>query len=158
MRNIMDKKIKGRILAVDLGLKRVGLAISDELHIVATALDNLIVSGKVEEDVVAFLTYIEKLKEEKGFTIGGIAIGLPMKLDGSDSPMTQHVRAFYKKLLEKTEKKVLLLDERLTSVQADRSLKEASLTRKKRAKFVDRISAVILLQSFFEKEDILCQQ
>ena len=139
-----------RILAVDLGLARVGLAISDEQKIIASPLENLLALPDIRGTANRLLDLIEQLKREKGYVIEEIVVGLPLKMDGSDSKTTTHAREFVTILQEKSAIPVILHDERLTTVQAERSLMEGHFTRKKRARFVDRVSAVLLLQSYLQ--------
>jgi putative holliday junction resolvase len=140
-----------RILGVDFGLARIGLAISDKQHIIASPLENITVGVNQEGTIEKFLKELEKLRHEKNYDISLIVVGLPLKFDGTDSTTTSHVRSFVEKLKEKCPIAVVLFDERLTSVQADRTLLEVQFTRKKRAQFIDRISATILLQSYLDK-------
>ena len=142
-----NKQIHKRVLGVDIGLKRVGLALSDTQKIIASPLENLIVSQDLIHSVGVFVAFLEKLP----YALEAIVVGLPLKMDGSDSTMTSHVRQFVKLLQEKVEIPVELMDERLSSVQADRSLMSANFTRKKRAQFVDRVSAVIMLRCYLDK-------
>ncbi|HXF29460.1 MAG TPA: Holliday junction resolvase RuvX [Chlamydiales bacterium] len=137
-----------RILAIDLGKARIGLAISDELKIFASSLHNIEADRSMNKTVQLILAAIHTLEKEKRCTIEEIVLGLPLKMDGTDSPTTTHVRAFYEALKAAVAITVTLFDERLTTLQAERSLKEANFTRKKRAQFVDGVSAVILLQSY----------
>ncbi len=146
----MTSDKKQRILAIDFGTARIGLAISDPLKTVVTALPNLAGSSNIPFCVESLLKHIEDLKKEKGYNIEEIVIGLPILLNGKDSEGTQRVRDFAKLLSEKTSIIVTLFDERLTSVQAERSLIEANLRRKRRAALVDQVSAVILLQTYLE--------
>jgi putative holliday junction resolvase len=140
-----------RILGVDFGLARIGLAISDCQHIIASPLENILAGRTVEETVVNFIKELEKLQHAKNYDIGLIVVGLPLKFDGTDSPSTGHARSFVNKLKEKSPIPIVLFDERLTSVQADRALLEVQFTRKRRAQLIDRISATILLQSYLDK-------
>jgi putative holliday junction resolvase len=145
---MLKQKKRKRVLAVDVGLARIGLAISDEQKIIATPLTTLQVKANPKESVSLLVKEIEKLSLEKGYEIDEIIIGLPLRMDGSESKTTTYVRGFAEALKDKTTIAVRLFDERLTSIQAERSLMEANFSRKKRAQFVDQVSAVILLQSF----------
>lgn len=138
--------MKGRVLAVDVGKARIGLAISDEMQIIATPLANLKCAYNLEGTVDLFIAHIKSL----GYVIKTIVIGLPLKMSGADSQTTEYARKFAALLKERSEYAVELLDERLTTVQADRSLQEASFSRKRRAALVDSVSAVILLQNYLE--------
>ncbi len=147
---MQPQKKRSRILAVDVGLKRIGLAISDEQKIIASPLENLLAAEAIKPTIQRLLASVEKIKTEKGCEIEEIVIGLPLKMNGTESTTTEHVRRFAAALKENTIITVHLLDERLTSVQAERMLMDANFTRKKRAQFVDRVSAVILLQCYLD--------
>ena len=140
--------LKGRILAVDFGLKRIGLAISDPLLIIATALENLEAGCSVALSAQALTKHLETLKKEKNYTIAEIVIGLPLHMSGQESERSGLVREFAAQVAELSQLPVHLFDERLSTVQADRALIETGFTRKKRAQMVDRVSAVILLQTY----------
>jgi putative holliday junction resolvase len=143
-------KSRKRILAVDFGQKRIGLAISDEQKIIASPLPNLAASYDHHKTCAHLLELIEKLKAEKGYEVEEIVVGMPLKMNGSDSTITAATRSFIETLKEKINIPVMVLDERLTSVQAERSLMDANFSRKKRAELVDRVSAVILLQCYLD--------
>jgi putative Holliday junction resolvase len=147
--------LKTRILAIDYGRVRIGLALSDEQKIIASPLENLLAEKELAKTVAKISSHIDSLEKEKRCKIEEIVIGLPLKMDGKDSETTALVRAFYELLKTAVTVPVQLFDERLTSVQADRALKELQLTRKKRAQFVDRTSAIILLQSYLEKRRVI---
>lgn len=137
-----------RILAIDLGKARLGLSISDELQIFASQLPNLAAGRTLDQTVQRVIFAIEELQKIKGYTIVEIVIGLPLKMDGKDSPTTVYARTFYEALRALIPIPTILFDERLTTLQAERCLKEANFNRKKRAQHVDGVSAVILLQSY----------
>ena len=144
----MLQKNRKRILACDFGLKRVGLAISDEQKIIASPLPNLLAGTSPKKTAELLAKYIATLKTEKQYDVEEVVVGLPLKMDGTESTMTQTVRLFIKELESLLTIPVKALDERLTSVQADRSLIEANFNRKKRASLVDSVAAILLLQSY----------
>lgn len=139
---------KTRILAVDYGYKRMGVAISDPLKIIASSLDTVEGSQDPERASNTIFALLAGLKKDKGYEVERIIVGLPLNMNGTDSERTTAARAFAKSLEAKTALPVILFDERLTTVQADRVLREVQFTRKKRASIVDRVSAVILLQTY----------
>ena len=141
--------VRKRILGVDFGHARIGLALSDESQIIASPLENLVVRNQNPADV--FAAFLAKLIKEKGYSIEVIVVGLPLLMSGKDSQTTADARKFVDELRAKISTPIELFDERLTSVQADRLLIEADFTRKKRASFVDRVSATLLLQGFLDK-------
>ena len=142
---------KGRILAIDYGLKRIGLALSDAMQVIASPLENLLASHTLEKTADVILHFLEELKRQ-GKEVVEIVIGLPLHMDGSESERSGQVRSLAELLKTKASIPVFLLDERLSSVQAERSLKETGFSRKKRAQVVDRVSAVIMLQTYLSQK------
>ncbi len=136
-----------RILAIDYGTKRVGLAVTDPLQIIATALETV-----HSTQVINFLkTYCQRESVE------AFVVGMPTNLDGSDTSNTPHVRGFLR-ILRKTfpEIPVHEHDERFTSVMAMQSLIAMGTTKKDRRDkgVVDRVSATIILQSFIDSQPL----
>jgi putative Holliday junction resolvase len=134
---------KSRILALDLGKKRIGLAVSDPLGITAQGLPNLVRTNKRAD-----LAALARLAAER--EIGLFLIGNPINMGGAEGRQSGWVREFAAALEEHTGLSVKLWDERLTSVQAGRVLRESGIGIEKRAAAVDRLSAVILLQSYLD--------
>lgn len=134
---------KPRILALDLGKKRIGLAISDALGITAQGLPNLERTNKRAD-----LAALEILARERG--VGLFLMGNPINMGGAEGRQSAWVREFAAALEEWTALPVRLWDERLTSVEAGRVLRESGIGIEKRAAAVDRLSAVILLQSYLD--------
>jgi len=132
-----------RILALDYGTVRIGVALSDERHVFATPLCVCINKKDVLDEIERI---IEKNNVEK------IIVGLPISVDGSDSPMTVRVRAFADHLHERTSLPVELYDERYTSLLAHDSLIASGKTRKARQKKgeLDKRAAAILLQEYLD--------
>ncbi|MFB3778283.1 MAG: Holliday junction resolvase RuvX [Bryobacteraceae bacterium] len=139
----MSQPIQGRILALDLGRRRIGLAISDELGLTAQGLPTL-ERTNIRED----LARLTRLAAERG--VGSILIGNPVRMNGSEGAGSAWVREFAGKLEKRSGYPVTLWDERLTTVEAGRVLRESGISREKRGRAVDRLAAVILLQSYLE--------
>lgn len=137
----MDNKT--RILALDVGKKRIGIAVSDPLGITAQGLPNLERTRK-RDDIDA----LARLAAEKG--AGLILIGNPINMSGAEGRQSGWVREFADALHRRTGIPVKLWDERLTTVEASRVLRESGIGIEKRAAAVDRLSAVILLQSYLD--------
>ena len=133
----------GRILGIDYGEKRIGLALSDPLGITAQPLD-LLVRTKKSEDYAR----IARIVEEQG--VVRIVIGLPLNMDGTEGFMVKAVRDFTAGLKEKCPVEIVELDERLTSMEAGRALDQASLKGKKRKEKLDCLSARIILQTYLD--------
>lgn len=132
-----------RILALDLGKRRIGLAISDELGITAQGLDTL-QRTNLRED----LAHLANLIAEKN--AGLILMGNPIHMSGREGRQAEYTRDFAERLKEKTGLPLVYWDERLTSVEAGRVLRDSGISIEKRARAVDRLSAVILLASYLD--------
>ena len=135
--------VPGRVLALDVGKKRIGLAISDPLGITAQGLPTL-QRVRIRED----LEEIAKLCREQQVT--QLLVGQPLHMSGDESRQGIYTREFAERLSEYTGLPVRYLDERLTTVQAERVLRESGISIEKRAKAVDKLAAVLLLQSFLD--------
>ena len=132
-----------RILAIDFGLKRMGLAVSDALGVTAQGLPTLQRTRR-EDD----LQHIQQLVEEH--SAGRVILGHPVSHAGKETSMSRQVVAFAEKLRQRLNCPVELWDERLTSVQANRMLRAAGMSIQKRRKAADRVAAVLLLQSYLD--------
>jgi putative Holliday junction resolvase len=135
----------GRVLAIDLGERRMGLAMSDPLRITAQGLPTVERRNRRED-----MNYLKSLVRKN--EVGLIVIGDPINMDGSSGPQSQAAREFATKLARHLERTVLVWDERLTSVQANRVLREGGLHHAERARSVDQVAAVLLLQNFLDAE------
>jgi len=137
-----------RILSIDFGERRIGLAISDPLGITAQGLPTI--DTRKTKDI---LSYIQSIIEEKKVTM--IVVGMPKNMNGSIGFKGEEVKKFIDKIAQKTGVKVIAWDERLTSVQSLKSMREMG-TKQKKKEAVDRISATLILQSYLDslsKED-----
>jgi len=132
-----------RILALDLGKKRIGLAISDPLGITAQGLPNLNRTNKRAD-----LAALEGLARDR--EVGLFLMGNPMNMRGTEGRQSEWVHDFAAALEVRTGLPVKFWDERLTSVEAGRVLRASGISIEKRAAAVDRLSAVILLQSYLD--------
>ncbi|MDX5346691.1 MAG: Holliday junction resolvase RuvX [Hymenobacteraceae bacterium] len=137
----------GRIVAIDYGVKRVGLAVTDPMQIIATALDTI-----HPKDLLAYLkTYAAKEP------VDAFVVGMPSNLKGEATDATPHVVGFVRKLQKEfPEVPVHTIDERFTSRMAFQTMIDAGLNKKARRDkaTVDRVSATIILQSYLEKKNI----
>jgi putative Holliday junction resolvase len=132
-----------RILAIDHGSKRMGIAVSDELKMIAHPLEFV-----PAEPFGAFLERLKALILEKEVEL--ILIGMPRNMDGSYGPAALKVQEFVAVLKEAIAVPIKHWDERLTSVQANRYLIEGNVRRDKRKEKVDKMAAAILLQSYLD--------
>ena len=128
-----------RLLGLDLGEKTIGLALSDTGLTIATPLQTL-KRGKFSVDVVTILALIA----EHG--IGGLVVGLPLNMDGSEGPSVQSARAFVRNFSARSEIPVALWDERLSTAAVTRTLIDADASRKRRKEVVDKMAAAYILQ------------
>ena len=137
-----------RALGIDHGEARIGLAISDELGMLAHPLETLHVKDLA--DPMARIAAI--VARDK---IGMIILGLPRNMDGSYGPAAEKVRAFAEKLREASACEVKLWDERLTSVAAQRSLHEAGRNVKQSRAVIDQVAAQLILQGWLDSQAML---
>lgn len=139
-----------RIIGIDYGMSRIGLALSDERQIIATPFQVMQAEKKTEQTVIKFVALLAQLQQEYGCEIEEIVIGLPLMMNGRTGFSADEVKHFIHLLTQSTSIPIHTWDERLSTVQADRSLRESQMTRKKRAKVVDIVSAAIVLQSYLD--------
>ena len=133
----------GRILAIDYGSRRMGLAVSDPLGITAQGLETLERKNKRAD-----FGRLERTIRE--YQVREIVLGNPLRMSGQEGTQSQKVAEFAEALRERFQLPVHLWDERLTSAEANRLLREAEVSVKKRAQAVDRMAAVLILQSFLQ--------
>ena len=132
-----------RILAVDYGERRTGIAISDELGITAQGLETIEV--KDESEIPSLVARIVSDKKAEK-----IVVGLPLNMNSSESEKCIKVREFGALLAEKTNIPVVFWDERLTSVQAKRVMRELNKKTYRNKQMVDKISATLILQEYLK--------
>lgn len=132
-----------RILALDHGTVRIGLAVSDEMKLFAQPLDYL--------PAEPFAEFVQRLKAiVKDKEVDLIVVGMPRNMDGSYGPAAQRVREFVIALKEAIPMPIRTWDERLTSVTANRLLSEGNVRGEKRKEKVDKVAAAVLLQSYLD--------
>jgi putative Holliday junction resolvase len=133
----------GRILALDLGKKRIGLALSDPLGISAQGLHTL-QRSTIREDIAA----LAAIAREHAVQL--VLLGHPLNMRGDEGRQAVYTRDFAQRLTARTGLAVRFWDERLTSKEAERVLKQSGISIEKRAKAIDRLAAVILLASYLD--------
>ena len=132
-----------RILGLDIGEKRVGVAISDELGLIAQGID--VIERKNDgKDIDRICKIISEYRVTK------IVAGLPKNMNGTLGPSGTAVKNYATKLQNTSCIEVDFWDERLTTVAAERTLLEADVSRKKRKKVIDKLAAVLILQSYLD--------
>ena len=138
--------IQSRVLALDLGKKRIGMALSDELGVTAQGLETL-ERTNIRED----LARISQLAAERSVAL--ILMGNPLHMSGREGRQAEYARDFGERLRAASGIPVEFWDERLTTVAAQRVLRESGISIEKRAKAVDRLAAVILLESYLDSRN-----
>jgi putative Holliday junction resolvase len=133
----------GRVLALDVGKKRIGLALSDPLGITAQGIETL-VRTRIRDD----LDFLAALCQEQG--VSEFLIGLPLHMSGDESRQASYTRDFGDRLKAKTHLPVTYWDERWTSIEAGRVLRASGIGIEKRAQAVDKLSAVLLLEAYLD--------
>ena len=133
-----------RIRALDVGNKRIGVALSDPLKITAQGLQTF-QRTTLEEDIRG----LWKLMDEH--EVSQLVVGLPKNMDGSVGFKADEVQQFIADLTAERPMEVIWVDERLTTVSAERALLEADVSRAKRKKVIDKMAAVIILQSYLDR-------
>ncbi len=137
----------GRVIGIDLGEKRIGIAVSDETQTISSAVRTLQVKGiksclNAVADIVKF------------YNAQAVVIGLPLNMDGTKGPKAQESMDFAKRLSSKIKARVLTFDERLTTSQGQRILLSADMSRKKRKGNIDKLAAQIMLQTYLDSVKI----
>lgn len=140
---IAASKTQPRVLGLDVGSKTIGLAVSDPLGITAQGLETIRRKNKRSD-------FDELGRVITEYDVSEIVVGYPLRLSGSEGTQSEKMQRFAENLRKHFGLPVHLWDERLTSTQANRLLREAELSIRKRAGAVDRMAAVLILQSWME--------
>jgi len=135
---------RARLMGVDLGTKTIGLALSDVERRIATPLET-IKRVKFTPDAERIKALVER------YDVGGLVIGLPLNMDGTEGPRSQATRAFVRNLKPMLDRPVLFWDERLSTVAVTRTLLDADASRAKRADAVDKMAAAYILQGALDR-------
>jgi putative Holliday junction resolvase len=146
LNDIHEQRV-GRVLALDVGKKRIGLAVSDELGITAQGIATL-ERTRIRED-------LDKLKHiATHWDAQTLLVGRPLHMNGSESRQSEYTREFAERLQRHLGLPLIFWDERLTSVEAGRVLRETGASLEQRKSAVDRLSAVLLLESYLANQGI----
>jgi putative pre-16S rRNA nuclease len=141
-----EPQLRLRVLGLDVGSRRIGVAVSDPLGITAQGLETIRRQNKRKD--------FEQLAQViRGYEIAEIVVGYPLRLSGAEGTQSQKMQLFAEELRKHFKLPVHLWDERLTSSQAHRILKEAEISIEKRGKAVDRMAAMLILQSWMEARE-----
>lgn len=133
-------------------MARIGLAVSDVTKMLATPLAIVAAEKKLALTVAKIAKEIKSLEEARRCTIDEVVVGLPLRMNGQVGMMADEVNLFIAALQQQLARPVIAWDERLSTVQAERAMLESSMSRKKRAKIVDKVTAVIILQSYLDAQ------
>lgn len=134
-----------RKIALDVGDVRIGVAVSDTLGITANPRETYVRKGKTFEQDIAYFVEYAKREEADAFVLG-----LPLNMDGTEGPRVEVTREFGNALEEASGLPIIYVDERLTTVSAERMLIEADVRREKRKTVIDKVAATIILQSYLD--------
>lgn len=141
----MHKGVMGmRLVGLDIGDKRIGIAVSDGLGITAQGVSTFY-RGKPQDDITRLADTIRGLAAEK------MVVGLPRNMNGTYGPQAEKVQQFMDELTAQLPLEVIYVDERLSSVAAERSLLEGNISRKKRKTVIDKIAATMILQGYLDR-------
>jgi len=132
------------LAGLDLGTKTIGVAVSDVMQTVATPLET-IRRTKFTADAQALLAICDTRQ------IGGLVLGLPLNMDGSEGARVQSTQAFARNLSRLTDLPIVFWDERLSTVAAERALLEADTSRKRRGQVIDHVAAGFILQGALDR-------
>lgn len=135
-----------RILGLDFGSKTVGVAVSDELLLTAQGVE--IIRRKSQNKLRQTLARIEELMEE--YQVDRIVLGYPKNMNNTEGERCEKTKEFQADLERRTGKEVVLWDERLTTVAADKTMMEAGIRREHRKEYVDEIAAIFILQGYLD--------
>jgi putative holliday junction resolvase len=136
---------KRRVLGLDVGSRRIGIAVSDPLGITAQGLETLQRQNKRLD-----FEKLEKLARD--YAIAEVVVGFPLRMSGAEGVQAEKMHRFADELHERLQIPVHLWDERLTSAEANRLLRETDMSIQRRAQVVDQMAAVLILQSWMERQ------
>ncbi len=134
-----------RVLGLDVGSKRIGIAVSDPLGITAQGLETLQRQNKRLD-----FEKLEKLARD--YSVAEVVVGFPLRMSGAEGVQAEKMHRFADELRERLQIPVHLWDERLTSAEANRLLRETEMSIQRRAQVVDQMAAVLILQSWMERQ------
>ncbi|MCI0354929.1 MAG: Holliday junction resolvase RuvX [Acidobacteria bacterium] len=133
-----------RVLALDVGSKTIGMAVSDPLGITAQGLETLRRRNK-RTDLDALARVLEQ------YEVGEIVVGYPLRMSGAVGPQAERMAGFAEQIRRHFQLPVHLWDERLTTAEAGRVLRDSQMSIRRRGQVVDRLAAVLILQSFLDR-------
>ena len=150
----MNQAKAGRIIGLDYGLARIGVAMSDERKIVATTVMTFSAEKRAEATASKLAQTLTTHAADNRYAIEEIVIGMPLMMNGKRGMQADEVSNFITLLKKHFSIPITAWDERLSTVQADRSLREGNFTRKRRSTMVDTVAATIILQSYLDHKNL----
>ena len=135
----------GRLLGLDVGTKTIGLALSDTRRVIASPMETIRRGKRFADDAAE----LARIVAAQG--VVGLVVGLPLGLDGRDTPRTQSVRGFVRNLTAVLDRPMAFWDERLSTAAVERAMIEADVTRARRAEAIDRAAAAYILQGALDR-------
>jgi len=140
-------RLRGRVLGLDVGSKTVGMAVSDPLGITAQGLNTLRRKNK-KHDFEQLAAVIQQ------YAVQEIVVGLPLRMSGAEGTQSEKMQLFAEDLRKRFQLPVHLSDERLTSAEANRVLRDSEMSIKRRGEVVDRLAAVLILQNWLDRRGL----
>ena len=134
-----------RVMALDMGEKTIGVAVSDSTMLIAQGVE-IIKRKSLEKDLARLKELLQEYEVEE------VVVGLPLNMNGSEGPEAQKARNFGEKIKARLKVPVIFWDERLTTMAAERTLLDADLSRAKRKKVIDKMAAVFILQNYLDRK------
>ncbi|MCL1971979.1 MAG: Holliday junction resolvase RuvX [Endomicrobia bacterium] len=135
----------GRIMGIDYGIKRIGIAMTDIMRIMSSPFDTIDSSESIRKNAAAVVEIA------KNNDVSAIVVGIPVNMNGTEGEMAQTVRKFIEELKKITDMQIFEIDERLTTAQAERMLiDEGDVSRDKRKGLKDRLAASFILQTYLD--------
>jgi putative holliday junction resolvase len=142
--------MRQRAVGVDYGMKRIGLALSDDTLLIASPLKTMTAEKTLLETSKKFVALLRDLEKEYRCTIITLVIGMPLHMSGQVGVLADEVGLFIQEIKQECQIEIVTWDERLSTVQAERSLRQGGLSRKKRSRLIDHVSAALVLQSWLD--------
>jgi putative holliday junction resolvase len=139
-------KVQGRVLGIDIGKERIGLALSDPQRLIAQAWQTLYVKKRSLNKIA--IEIVELCEQE---TIKTLVFGWPLRLNGKEGIQTRHVQRLIDRITPLSDLEIYRWDERLSTVAAERVLIEGSVGRKQRKAVVDQVAACLILQAWLDQ-------
>lgn len=146
--------MKKRVVGIDYGMKRIGLSLTDETMLIASPLRTMEAEKKLADTAKKFVALLQSIEKEYGCSITTLIVGMPLHMSGQVGMLADEVSLFIAEIKQLSSVEIVTWDERLSTVQAERSLREGGLSRKRRSRLVDHVSAAFILQSWLDFKNL----